>query len=161
MVIWIIGKTGSGKTLFGKQIYKKFSLKKKCFFLDGDDVRNYLNNDLGYSLNDRKINSLRIQKLCNFLETKGFFVICCIQSLFKTHQKKNRTLFRKYLHIYIKVTNQDIYKKKFKFKKKKKNIIGKDISFPTPYKSDIILLNDYSDKKRKINFLLKKIKKKL
>ena len=161
MVIWIIGKTGSGKTLFGKQIYKKLSLKKRCFLLDGDDIRYYLNNDLGFSLNDRKINSLRIQKLCNFLEIKGFVVICCIQSLFKTHQKKNINLFKKYLQIYIKVTNQVMYNKKFKFKKKKKNIVGKDILFPEPYKSDIILLNDYSDKTKKINFLLKKIKQKL
>ena len=150
-----------GEDFIWQRDFKKISLKKKCFFLDGDEIRYYLNNDLGYSLKDRKENSLRIQKLCNYLEKKNYLVICCIQSLFKNYQKKNRKIFRKYLQIFIKVTNQNNYLKKFKFKKRNRNVVGKDIIFPEPFKSDIILENDLLKKNEKLNFLFKKIKKKM
>ena len=65
MVIWIIGRSSSGKTFIGKKLFKVLSKKRKCFLVDGDNVRAYLNDDLGYTLKDRKENSLRIQNFVN------------------------------------------------------------------------------------------------
>ena len=57
MVIWIIGKSSSGKTFIGKKLFNILSKKSKCFLVDGDNVRAYLNDDLGYTFKDRKENS--------------------------------------------------------------------------------------------------------
>ena len=55
MVIWIIGKSGSGKTFLSKRLYKKFREKnKKVVWIDGDKFRKKFSKDLGYSLIDRK-----------------------------------------------------------------------------------------------------------
>ena len=72
MVIWIIGKSGSGKTFLSKRLYKKFREKnKKVVWIDGDKFRKKFSKDLKYSLNDRKKNSKRIQKFSKELEKKN------------------------------------------------------------------------------------------
>ena len=51
MVIWIIGKSGVGKTFFSRLLYNKLKEKvKKVAWIDGDKFRNKFSKDLGYSL---------------------------------------------------------------------------------------------------------------
>ena len=65
MVIWIIGKSGSGKTYFAKKLLNQ--IKKKKIHIDGDEIRDiFFNNKLGYDLKSRKKNSELIVNLCNF-----------------------------------------------------------------------------------------------
>lgn len=162
MVIWIIGKSGSGKTFFAKKIYSLLNKRNNCFLIDGDEIRKYLNYDLSYSLKDRKINSKRIQDLCLYLEKKNYLVICAIQSIFKKHQSENRRKFKKYKQIYLKVDEIIFKKRKFKLSRYKKNVVGKDIVFPKPVNSDLEVSNDFKNSKLKvkniINFLKKHIK---
>ena len=56
MVIWIIGKSGSGKTYLSKHLIKSLKKKKlkKIIWIDGDKFRKKYSKDLGYSLVDRK-----------------------------------------------------------------------------------------------------------
>ena len=148
MVVWIIGLSGSGKSFLANKIYKKLiNKRKKVIWIDGDDVRKYITYDLGYSIADRKKNSKLIADLCKFLENKGFIVICSILSIFKDHQKKNRKKFKKYVQVYI---NSDLKKLKKantnKVYKSKKNVVGKDIKFPIPYKSDFVIERDNKKK---------------
>ena len=153
MVIWIIGLSGSGKSYLARNICKKFK-KKKIIWIDGDDVRKYITYNLQYSIKDRKKNSLIISNICKFLEKKGFIVICSILSIFKDHQKRNRKLFKRYIQIYIKSNIEKL--KKINSKKiynKNKNVVGLDIKFPEPYKSDFII------KKKNNQFELKTLKK--
>ena len=69
--------------------------------------------NLGYSLKDRKKNSSFIRKLYLFLESKGFVVICYILSIFPSHQRSNKKLFKKYIQIYIKANLQKLKKRIF------------------------------------------------
>tara|TARA_B100001113_G_C20843939_1_gene506575 strand:- start:6 stop:491 length:486 start_codon:yes stop_codon:yes gene_type:complete len=159
MVIWIIGKSGSGKTFFAKKIFEILNKKKKCFLIDGDDVRKYLNYDLTYSISDRKINSRRIQDLCLYFEEKKYLVICSIQSIFKKHQLENKKKFNKYKQIYLNVDEKIFKKRKFKLHKYRKNVVGKDIVFPRPIKSHLEILNDFKDYKSKLKKIIKFINK--
>ena len=158
MVIWILGKSGSGKTFYSKKLSKRF--KKNCIIVDGDEVRKYLTAELGYSKKDREKNSLLISNLCKYLEFKGYLVICAILSIFKKHQKNNRKLFDKYLQIYLKADHSKLIKKsKNKVYNKKTNVVGKDIKFLTPYKSDLIIENNYDKNyKSNIDLIYKMIK---
>lgn len=152
MVIWIIGKSGSGKTFFTKKLKKKILNDKLIhvdgvIHVDGDEIRKYFfDNQLGFSIKDRKNNSLFIIKLCNFLEKKGYLVLCSIQSIFPEHQKLNRKKFKKYYQVYIKA---DLTKLKKRNNKKvysnRKNVVGKDIKFPEPHKSNYIFENNFKD----------------
>ena len=88
MVIWIIGKSGSGKTFISKKIFNSLKQKNKIL-IDGDQIRDiFYKNKLGFNKNDRKKNALFIIKLCEFLEKNNLIVICAIQSIFPELQKK-------------------------------------------------------------------------
>tara|TARA_Y100000741_G_C17998188_1_gene454940 strand:- start:156 stop:641 length:486 start_codon:yes stop_codon:yes gene_type:complete len=148
MVIWIIGLSGSGKSFLANKIYKDLNKKrKKVICIDGDEIRKYITYDLKYSIKDRRKNSKLISDLCKLLEKKGYIVICSILSIFKDHQKKNRKKFKKYVQVYI---NSDLKKLKKantnKVYKSKKNVVGKDIKFPIPYKSDFVIERDNKKK---------------
>ena len=109
-------------------------------YIDGDNVRRYITYDLGYSIKDRKKNSLTISNICKFLENKGFIVICSILSIFKDHQKRNRKIFKKYIQVYIKSNIEKLKKTNSKkIYSNKKNVVGVNIKFPTPYKSDFVI----------------------
>ena len=161
MVIWIIGKSGSGKSFFAKKIAKILNKKKNVFWLDGDEFRKYISYDIGYSIKDRKINSKRVQDFCKFLETKNYYLICSILSIFPEHQKKNKKIFKKYKQIYLKVENKILEKRNNKkVYSKKKNIVGVDINFNKPYKSDLIIENDFKNPSHKIKTILKTLNEK-
>ena len=133
MVIWIIGMSGSGKSHYAKILHKKL---KNSIIVDGDEVRS-----------DRKQNSEIISNLCNFLEKQGLIVICPILSIFTQHQKENRKKFSNYYQIYIKSDLKNLIKRNSKnIYENKKNVVGYDIKFPKPHKSDLTILNTYTKK---------------
>ncbi len=152
MVIWIIGKSGAGKSFYAKKLLNK--LKGKKILIDGDEIRKFaFLNKLGFSKKDRKLNAQFIVRLCSFLERKGFKVICSILSIFPEMQKKNRKIFQNYYQIYLKANPQKLISRNNKgIYSKNKNIVGIDIKFPTPYKSDLIF-NNYFDLKYKSNII--------
>ena len=156
MVIWIIGLSGSGKTYLANNLFKK--MKGKKIFVDGDDVRKHITYNLKYSKKDREKNSQLISDLCKFLEIKGFTVICSILSIFKNHQKLNRKKFNDYFQIFVNTDISKLKKRNIKKIYSKTNVVGKSIRFPKPYKSDIVIKNNflpYSEKK--INQIINKI----
>lgn len=156
MVIWIIGLSGSGKTYLSKKIFKK--IKGKKILIDGDSVRKYLTYQLGYSKSDRKKNSILISDLCKFLETQGFKVICSILSIFREHQKFNRIKFNNYYQIYIKANLKKLKQNNSKGVYSMKNVVGKKIKFPTPYKNDLVIKNNFNPYSKKfIEDIIKKI----
>jgi adenylylsulfate kinase len=67
----IYGESGSGKTY--KALFMK-AFKEVDVILDGDSVRTYLNDDLGYSDEDRRRNNIRIAKIALMLANQGLRV---------------------------------------------------------------------------------------
>lgn len=164
MVIWIIGKSGVGKTFLGKHLLSILKKKtKKIVWVDGDRFRKRYSKDLKYTLKDRKENSKRVQKYCKKLEKDNLIVICSILSIFKEHQKKNRNFFKQYFQVYINANQKKlIQRNNKKIYSKKKDVVGKDINFPKPYNSDMVIKNTFNKSfLNNLNILEKKIYKNL
>ncbi|MBD1139682.1 adenylyl-sulfate kinase [Pelagibacterales bacterium SAG-MED38] len=160
MVILITGKSGAGKSFIASKLQKKI---KNSVIVDGDEVRKHFTPYLGYTLKDRKKNQMFIQKLCKYLEDKGNTVICATISLFNEHQKKNRKIFDDYIQIYLKSDPDNLKLRSLnEVYKLKKNVVGKDISFPKPYKNDFIFHNNYDNSVDEfVKEIIKKVKKKI
>ena len=110
MVIWILGLSGSGKSYLSLKIKEKYK-NRNFIILDGDEIRKIFNNDLGHSLNDRKINAFRISKLAHFLSNKNINLIVPVLSIFPNWLKWNRKNIKDYFEIFIDV-NINILKKR-------------------------------------------------
>ena len=146
MIIWIIGISGTGKTTVGKKLFNKIKRKhSNTVFLDGDILRKVWGDDLGHKISDRKKNALRILNLCELLNKQKVNVVCCLLSIFPLIQKRARKIFKKYWQIHLTVPIKELLKRDTKkiyknyFNKKIKNVVGLDIRFPKPYKSDLII----------------------
>ena len=151
MVLWLIGMSGSGKTVLGRYIYKKLKPEySNLLFLDGDVLREIMGNDLGHTLGDRKKNADRITKLCKYLSSHGINVIFAVLSLFHESQKWNRDNIRNYYEVYIESDFDILVERDAKGLYKKamageiKNVVGVDIPFKPPLKPDLTIKNDSS-----------------
>ena len=104
MVIWITGLSGSGKTTIGKIVYENIKQKiVNTVFLDGDIIRKALDNNYGYSLEDRFKGAKQVSGLCKMLHNEGINVVCSTMSLFKEIQKLNRKEINDYIEVFLDV----------------------------------------------------------
>lgn len=76
-VIWMTGLSGSGKSTIAQALERK--LFKQGHFsqvLDGDNIRSGINNNLGFSLEDRNENIRRIAEVAKLYLNSGVIAIC-------------------------------------------------------------------------------------
>ena len=141
MVIWIMGLSGSGKTTLAKIICKKLRYKK-ILHIDGDKVREMYNHDLGHSIKDRLVNAGRISRLVRFVSEQNINVIVSVLSNFPDWLIWNRKNIKNYFEVYLK-TDLIILKKRRPnlYSGKIKNVVGLDIGFREPKKSDLLVNN--------------------
>jgi len=79
--LWITGLPCAGKTTLAKRIKEELDNRGyKAVHLDGDDVRDKLNADLGFSAEDRKENLRRVAHIAKLFNENGNFVIASFVS---------------------------------------------------------------------------------
>ncbi|MFC1921517.1 adenylyl-sulfate kinase [Chloroflexota bacterium] len=144
MVIWLIGLSGSGKTTLGNKL-KDYcdTLEQKSFIIDGDLVRGFFDNDLGYSREERMANIKRIMLAANVLSQSGTIAIVCNISPFEELRQFARRKFADYVEIYL---NQDVsalrkddVKGMYRNNAGKTDIVGLDLKFDKPLYSDLTI----------------------
>ena len=76
-VIWFTGLSGSGKTTLAANLEKELFFRRFfCHVLDGDNIRTGINNNLGFSAEDRLENIRRIAEVSKLLINTGMITIC-------------------------------------------------------------------------------------
>ena len=90
-LLWFTGLSGSGKSTIANLTEQKLqSLGINTYILDGDNVRNGINNDLGFSPEDRTENIRRIAEVAGLMIDAGLVVLAAFVSPYKKRQ--GRTL---------------------------------------------------------------------
>jgi adenylylsulfate kinase len=80
-VIWFTGLSGSGKTTVSSAVEKKlFEMGHFTQLLDGDIIRSGINNNLGFSEEDRTENIRRIAEVSKLIMNCGVVVLCAFIS---------------------------------------------------------------------------------
>jgi len=77
ITLWMTGLSASGKSTLAYAVESAMhKLNIKTYVLDGDNVRNGINKDLGFSQEDRSENTRRVAEIANLMNDAGLVVIC-------------------------------------------------------------------------------------
>jgi adenylylsulfate kinase len=80
-VVWFTGLSGSGKTTIARDLEKILhTMGHTTMLLDGDNVRAGINNNLGFSPEDRHENIRRIAEVAKLFLDCGVITLCCFVS---------------------------------------------------------------------------------
>ena len=145
-VIWFTGLSGSGKSTICNSLEELLNTKKvNTFILDGDNVRNGLNKDLGFYNDHRSENIRRVAEVSKILMNAGNVVL----SSFITPFNKDRELAKKiigennYIEVFVNTSLETCIDRDSKglYAKSKsgiiKNMTGIDSDYEIPKSFDI------------------------
>ena len=136
-VIWLTGLSGSGKTTLARRLERKlFDNGCNVFMLDGDNVRDGLNSNLGFSDIDREENIRRIGEVASLFAQAGFIVITAFISPFEKDRIKalaayNENSYEVYLSCNLKTCEER--DPKGLYKKARKGEINDFTGIDSPY----------------------------
>ncbi len=150
-VIWMTGLSGSGKTTIGTHI--EHELNKRGYLtqvLDGDNIRSGINNNLGFSEEDRYENIRRIAEVSKLFMNCG--IICINSFISPTREIRHMAMEiigkENFIEVFINAPLEVCESRDVKglYKKaregKIKNFTGIDAPFEEPIKPDIELKTD-------------------
>jgi bifunctional enzyme CysN/CysC len=92
-VVWLTGYSGAGKSTIANLVEKKlFSMGRRTYLLDGDNVRHGLNRDLGFTEQDRVENIRRVAEVAKLMVDAGLIVLVSFISPFRAERQAARAL---------------------------------------------------------------------
>jgi adenylylsulfate kinase len=103
-VIWFTGLSGSGKTTLASALERNlFERGHLTQVLDGDNIRTGINNNLGFSPEDRMENIRRIAEIAKLLINSGVICLCAFVSPTRDVRNIVRTIVGEddFLEVYV------------------------------------------------------------
>lgn len=146
-VIWLFGLSGSGKSTLAVGLEKRlFGEGFATHLLDGDNVRTGLNQNLGFSDEDRAENIRRIAEVSKLMVEAGLVVInSFITPLRANREAARRILGDDLLEVYVRCSFETCEARDVKglYAKARQGGVaqftGKDSGFEEPERTDITL----------------------
>ncbi len=166
-VLWFTGLSGSGKSTIATALEKKiFENGKLTVFLDGDNIRQGLCSDLGFSIKDRKENLRRIREIVKLFYDSGIITLVSFISPFKEDRNQARTLIGKdFIEIFIDCDIEECKKRDPKglYKKVKNGEIedftGISQKYEKPENPEIIINSNNTSIDEAVNIILEYLDK--
>ncbi|WP_134091627.1 adenylyl-sulfate kinase [Olivibacter sp. XZL3] len=102
MIILLCGLSGVGKTTLSRETKKLLNSNNiSCEVLDGDEIRNNLFKDLGFSQEERKENMRRLAFLANKFSKNGIVTIVSAISPYKVVREEIKAKYERVKIIHI------------------------------------------------------------
>ncbi|TVQ91994.1 MAG: sulfate adenylyltransferase subunit CysN [Chromatiaceae bacterium] len=93
-LVWFTGRPGAGKSTIANLVEKRLhALGRHTFLLDGDNLRQGLNRDLGFTDADRVENIRRAGEVARLLTDAGLIVLAAFISPFRNERRMVRERF--------------------------------------------------------------------
>lgn len=98
-VMWLTGLSASGKSSLAMALeHALMDVGYSCYVLDGDNVRNGLNSNLGFSPDDRAENIRRVGELAALFADAGLICITAFISPYSADRGRARRVCRQAFH---------------------------------------------------------------
>jgi len=90
-VLWLTGLSGAGKTTLAVELERHlFEIGYQVYVLDGDNLRHGLNENLGFSPDDRAENIRRVGEVAALFAEAGLIVISAFISPYRSDRERAR-----------------------------------------------------------------------
>jgi bifunctional enzyme CysN/CysC len=145
-VLWFTGMSGSGKSTIANLVEKAlFQQGLHTYILDGDNVRQGLNKDLGFTEVDRIENVRRVAEVAKLMTDAGLIVMVTLISPYEKDRAFAKSLFETdaFIEIHIDANLNDLQKRDPKglyqkvAKGEVKNFTGISAPYEVPRAPDI------------------------
>ena len=166
LCIWLTGISASGKSTLAINLEKKLTEKNMhCYVLDGDNLRQGINKDLGFEAKDIEQVTFRIGEISRLMVDAGLIVIVACISPFNKEREKLKQRFEKdeFFEIHLNTPLEECIKrdpKKLYIKAKNNssiNNIGIGGLYENPENPFLRIDTSKISLKESVNMLIKKI----
>jgi len=140
-VIWLYGLSGSGKSTIANALEKSlFDEGKSTYVLDGDNIRMGINQNLGFTQEDRKENQRRVAEVTKLFIDAGIICIATFISPMRSDREmvKNIVGEENFIEVFVDTPLEECEKRDVKglYKKARageiKNFTGISAPFEKP-----------------------------
>ncbi|PCJ27301.1 MAG: adenylyl-sulfate kinase [SAR86 cluster bacterium] len=147
-VLWCTGLSGSGKSTIANALEQALHKQgMRTYILDGDNVRQGLNKDLGFTDADRIENIRRVAEVAKLMVDAGLVVITAFISPFRSERDMARSMFEEgeFIEIYMDVPLEVAEDRDPKglYRKARKgelpNFTGIDSAYEKPESAEIVV----------------------
>jgi adenylyl-sulfate kinase len=91
-VLWFTGLSGAGKSTLAQAVQVRLQVQGlRCYWLDGDKLRQGLNQGLGFSAADRAENVRRVGEVAALMADAGLIVLVALISPFRADRALARS----------------------------------------------------------------------
>jgi bifunctional enzyme CysN/CysC len=104
LVVWLTGLPGSGKSTIANIVERKLvAMGRQTMLLDGDNLRQGLNADLGFGAADRSENVRRVGEVAKLMADAGLIAIVSLVSPFQADRSRAAALLPegRFLEIFV------------------------------------------------------------
>lgn len=136
--LWLTGMSGAGKSTIANAIEQSLHAQGvRTYLLDGDNLRLGLNQDLGFTEEDRQENVRRVAHVANLFVDAGVVVLAALISPFQADRATARQLFDDdsfvEIHVNCPVEVCEARDPKGLYRKAKAGLIQKFTGVSSPY----------------------------
>jgi len=138
VLLWFTGLSASGKSTVANEVaFRLHKQGKLTYVLDGDNIRHGLNNNLGFSPEDRKENIRRISEVGKLFTDCGVITTTAFISPYRADRDFARTLIKDghFIEIFVKASIETCEKRDPKglYKKARSGEIPQFTGISAPY----------------------------
>ena len=166
--LWITGISGAGKTTLADRINKILNSNNfLSVILDGDSVRNQMNQDLGFGMKDRDENIRRIACMSELLSQQKIITIVSVISPMKHHRALAREVYgQNFNEVYLKASLERCIKSDVKglykraLEQKDANFTALTAPYEEPENPDLFLDSSLNNIEQLVQILIEFLQKK-
>lgn len=151
LVLWFTGLSGAGKSTIAIELERELiSRGRLAYRLDGDNIRDGLNSDLGFLIDDRTENIRRVSEVAKLFQDSGMITLVSFISPLRSIREMAKTIIGEtlFVEIYVKASlttcierdTKGLYQKAMEGKIK--NFTGISSPYEEPDCPDIVLETD-------------------
>ena len=142
MLLWFTGLSGSGKSTIANAVDQALiGAGIHSYILDGDNVRKGLNNNLGFSPQDRTENIRRIAEVANLMVDAGLVVLAAFVSPYREDRENIKQIVgaHNFVEIFINTPLEECERRDVKglYARARKGEISNFTGINAPYEAPV------------------------